>query len=132
MVGGMNEIRLSWRPGGRTKKDPKVGALDQALSPLEIRGHSHERKLVAAQRHEMAVARRPSRGQDSHDFLPDAEAAALLTHALPPATPWRHEHERGKALVGSRDRCGRHFHARPPFRYRTTRLPVRPPVVLPP
>src|SRR5215470_14643625 len=100
----MNEIGLSWCPDVRTEKNPRLSARDQALAPVEIRGHSHERELVAAQRDEVAVACWPSPRQDSHYFQPTDEAAALLAYALPPATAWRHDHERGKVLVTAGDR----------------------------
>src|ERR1700730_2362812 len=97
MVGGMNEIGLSWCPDVRTEENPSLGARDHALASFEIRSHPHKRKLVTAERHEMAVARRPGRNQRPYHLQPNDEAAALLAYALPPATPWRHEHERGEA-----------------------------------
>src|ERR1700730_8624096 len=106
MVGGMNEIGLSWCPDVRTEENPSLGARDHALASFEIRSHPHKRKLVTAERHEMAVACRPGRNQRSYDLQPNDEAAALLAYALPPATPWRHEHERGKARVTSGDPGG--------------------------
>ena len=56
IIGGMNHIGLPRCSDIRAEEDPGLSALDQPLTPFKIKRHSHEPKLVTAQRHEMAVA----------------------------------------------------------------------------
>jgi hypothetical protein len=78
IIGGMNEIGLSRSPDIRAEEDPSIGGFDQRLTRFEIRGHSHERKLMTAQCHEMALPCRPARRQDPDHFQPTDESTTLL------------------------------------------------------
>src|SRR5215468_11160951 len=97
----MNEIGLSWCPDVRTEKNPRLSARDQALAPVEIRGHSHERELVAAQRYEVAVACWPS---PRHDSIISSQQTRRLPCSL------THCHQ---PLRGAMNTSGARFWSRP-------------------